>query len=84
MLKDNSIFRKPGKNPEEMKTGQVLWSITSRSVRRTRVWSLRPAIESERHRLPNQEPFLSRDAPRREYSHQQQVIEVQMHVDEAP
>ena len=84
MLKDNSIFRKPGKNSEEMKTGQVLWSITSRAVRRIRVWSLRPAIESERRRLPNQEPFLSHEAPRREYSHQQQVIEVQMHVDEAP
>ena len=84
MLKDNSIFRKPVKNPEKMKTGQVLWSITSRAVRRIRVWSLRPAIESERRRLPNQEPFLSHEAPRRGYSHQQQVIEVQKHVDEAP
>ena len=81
MLKDNSISRKPGKNSEEMKyLGQLL----REPFDSIRVWSLRPAIESERHRLPNQESFLSHGAPRREYPHPQPVIEMQKHVDEGP
>ena len=42
-------FQEAGEEtPKKRKTGQVLWSITSRAVRRIRVWSLRPAIESEK------------------------------------
>ena len=75
-------FQEAGQNSEEMKTRQYLGQLP-RAVFRIRVWSLRLAIESERHRLPNQESFLSHEVLRLEYPHQQQVIEMQKHVDEA-
>ena len=41
------------------------------------------AVESERHRLQNQEPFLSDEARRREYLHQQEEIDMQKQFDQA-
>ena len=79
-------FQEAGEEPRrnEDGSGSLVNYLESRSQNQSLESS---AIESERHRLPNQEPFLSRDAPRREYSRQQQVIEVQMtltkHLDDA-
>ena len=59
------------------------------TICRIRVWSLsrqnsaRKAIESDRHRLQNQESFLSHKAQRCECRHQQEVIQMQKQLDEA-
>ena len=86
--KDSSFFRKLGKKVRR-KPHQVPWSITSRAACRVIFLesstpnSVNEAIESEGHRLQNQESFLSHEARRQDHRHQQKVIQMQKHLDEA-
>ena len=91
MVKDNSTLRKLGKTFNDMQTLQVPWSGQQLRVPAAdsefgplppRI-SVYEAIESEKHRLENQESFLLHEARIRVYQHQQQVTDVQMHLDAA-
>ena len=77
------------RNSEEEKIHAADWSISKRANYRIYVWSLHlkfsayEAIGCERHRLQNQESYLSQEALRRDSLHQQRMVHLQKQLDEA-
>ena len=83
MLKDNSTFIKLGKKSEEKKSLQVNYfesQLQNQSLESATLNSVYEAIECGRHRLQNQQSFLSHEARRGQH---QQLVEMQKHLDEA-